>query len=41
MGALTPDAGHLVDLFDRWIGHDATLRRQILVDNPRVLYSFA
>jgi predicted TIM-barrel fold metal-dependent hydrolase len=41
MGALTPDAGHLVDLFDRWIGHDAALRQQILVDNPRVLYGFA
>jgi predicted TIM-barrel fold metal-dependent hydrolase len=41
MGALTPDAGHLVDLFDRWIGHDAALRQQILVDNPRGLYGFA
>jgi predicted TIM-barrel fold metal-dependent hydrolase len=41
MGALTPNAGHLVDLFDRWIGHDAALRQQIFVDNPRVLYGFA
>jgi predicted TIM-barrel fold metal-dependent hydrolase len=41
MGALTPDAGHLINLFDRWIGHDAALRRKILVDNPRELYGFA
>lgn len=41
MGALTPDVGHLVDLFDRWIGHDTDLRRQIMVDNPRNLYGFA
>jgi 2-pyrone-4,6-dicarboxylate lactonase len=30
MGALTPDVGHLVDLFDRWTGHDAALRQRIL-----------
>lgn len=34
-----PDAGHLVDLFDRWTG-DETLRRRILVDNPAALYGF-
>jgi 2-pyrone-4,6-dicarboxylate lactonase len=41
MGALTPDVGHLVDLFDRWTGHDAALRQRIFVDNPRELYGFS
>lgn len=40
MGALTPDAGHLVDLFDRWTENDAALRRRIFVENPRELYGF-
>jgi predicted TIM-barrel fold metal-dependent hydrolase len=40
MGALTPDVGHLVDLFDRWTGNDAALRRKIFVDNPARLYGF-
>ena len=40
MGALTPDAGHLVDLFNRWIGNDAALRQRIFVDNPSELYGF-
>ncbi|HWM66080.1 MAG TPA: amidohydrolase family protein [Steroidobacteraceae bacterium] len=35
-----PDVGHLVDLFDRWLGHDEALRRRILVDNPAALYGF-
>lgn len=40
MGALTPDVGHLVDVFDRWIGNDDALRRQILANNPSQLYGF-
>lgn len=40
MGALTPDVGHLIDLFDAWTGNDATLRRQVFVDNPKLLYGF-
>ncbi len=40
MGALTPDAGHLIDLFDRWTGHDTGLRQRILVENPQSLYGF-
>jgi predicted TIM-barrel fold metal-dependent hydrolase len=39
MSADMPDVGHLIDLFDRWTG-DETLRRQILVDNPALLYGF-
>lgn len=34
-----PDAGHLVDLFDRWTADEA-LRQRILVDNPATLYGF-
>jgi predicted TIM-barrel fold metal-dependent hydrolase len=34
-----PDAGQLVDLFDRWTANDP-LRQQILVDNPASLYGF-
>jgi 2-pyrone-4,6-dicarboxylate lactonase len=41
MGAQTPDVGHLIDLFDEWIGHDDSLRQTILVENPQVLYGFA
>jgi 2-pyrone-4,6-dicarboxylate lactonase len=40
MGALTPDVGHLVDLFDGWTGNDGELRRKIFVENPRRLYGF-
>ncbi|WP_293795778.1 amidohydrolase [uncultured Bosea sp.] len=32
-----PDIGHLLDLFAEWVPNE-TLRRQILVDNPRKLY---
>jgi len=39
MGAATPDAGHLADLFGSWTAEPA-LRRQILVDNPARLYGF-
>lgn len=35
-----PDVGHLLDLFADWTGNDATLVRQILVDNPARLYGF-
>lgn len=40
LGAEAPDVGHLLDLFDAWIGHDQTLRRMILADNPRSLFQF-
>jgi 2-pyrone-4,6-dicarboxylate lactonase len=40
MGEAAPDVGHLLDLFDDWIGDDA-LRRRILVDNPTRLFGFA
>jgi predicted TIM-barrel fold metal-dependent hydrolase len=40
MGDLTPDAGHLLDLFRDWVG-DAALERRVLVDNPAALYGFA
>lgn len=33
-----PQVGHLLDLFDEWIGHDPTLRQAILVDNPQRLF---
>jgi 2-pyrone-4,6-dicarboxylate lactonase len=39
MGDLTPDPGHLVDLFHAWIDDEA-LRRRILVDNPARLFGF-
>jgi 2-pyrone-4,6-dicarboxylate lactonase len=39
MAALTPDVGHLVDLFGDWVADD-TLRRKILVANPAALYGF-
>ena len=39
MGAKTPDAGHLLDLFGSWTP-DAALRRAIMVDNPAQLYGF-
>ncbi len=35
-----PDDGMLVDEFYDWIGQDAALAQQILVDNPGTLYSF-
>ena len=39
MKANMPDAGHLVDLCDRWTGA-AALRQRIFVDNPAELYGF-
>ena len=39
MGAATPDAGHLLDLFSEWTT-DAALQQAILVDNPAQLYGF-
>ena len=39
MGAATPDAGHLLDLFAEWTPDEA-VRRAILVDNPERLYGF-
>jgi predicted TIM-barrel fold metal-dependent hydrolase len=39
MAELTPDVGHLVDLFGAWV-EDDTLRRKILVANPAALYGF-
>ena len=39
MGELSPNAGHLVDLFHDWVS-DTTLRQKILVDNPAKLYGF-
>lgn len=39
MGELTPDAGHLADLFFEWVD-DAALRQAILVDNPHTLFQF-
>ncbi len=35
-----PDAGHLLDIFDEWIGGDAELRRMILSDNPARVFRF-
>ena len=35
-----PDAGHLLDIFDKWIGGDAELRRMILSDNPARVFGF-
>ncbi|MDB5572479.1 MAG: putative metal-dependent hydrolase, TIM-barrel fold [Hyphomicrobiales bacterium] len=40
MGALTPDIGHLLDLFLTWT-NDEALARRILVDNPAGLFGFA
>jgi predicted TIM-barrel fold metal-dependent hydrolase len=40
LGPLSPDVGHLIDLFHDWVG-DESLSRKILVDNPRALYGFA
>jgi len=34
-----PDEGHLLDLLARF-APDETLRNQVLVDNPQVLYDF-
>lgn len=39
MGEAAPDVGHLIDLFDRWLGDDG-LRQSILVDNPARLFGF-
>jgi len=39
MGDAAPDVGHLLDLFDEWLGDDA-LRQRILVDNPTRLFEF-
>jgi predicted TIM-barrel fold metal-dependent hydrolase len=35
----TPDVGHVLDLFHEWVP-DETVRRHILVTNPRQLYDF-
>jgi 2-pyrone-4,6-dicarboxylate lactonase len=40
LGPLSPDVGHLVDIFHEWVG-DESLSRKILVDNPRALYGFS
>lgn len=40
MGDNAPDVGHLLDLFDAWIEHDARLRQAILTDNPARLFGF-
>ena len=40
MSEVTPDLGHLVNLFGDWVG-DADLRQRILVDNPARLYAFS
>lgn len=34
-----PDAGHMIDLFQRWTP-DEQVRRAVLVDNPARLYGF-
>jgi 2-pyrone-4,6-dicarboxylate lactonase len=39
MAELTPDVGHLIDLFGHWVADEA-LRRKILVANPAALYGF-
>lgn len=39
MGAQSPDAGQLLDLFAEWVP-DAAIRHAILVDNPAALYGF-
>jgi len=40
MNSDTPDVGHLLDLFDEWIGHDEMLRRTVLSENPARLFDF-
>jgi 2-pyrone-4,6-dicarboxylate lactonase len=40
MREAAPDVGHLLDLFDEWIGHDEVLRQTILSDNPGKLFGF-
>jgi predicted TIM-barrel fold metal-dependent hydrolase len=40
MGERTPDSGHLLDLFDDWVGRDDHLRRTILSENPAKLFDF-
>jgi predicted TIM-barrel fold metal-dependent hydrolase len=39
MGDLTPDVGHLLDLFHLWTG-DTALQRTILAENPAALFDF-
>jgi predicted TIM-barrel fold metal-dependent hydrolase len=39
MGDLSPDVGHLLDLFADWVG-DAERRERILARNPAALYDF-
>jgi predicted TIM-barrel fold metal-dependent hydrolase len=39
LDAAPPDAGKLLDLFDRWVD-DPALHEKILVDNPAALYGF-
>jgi predicted TIM-barrel fold metal-dependent hydrolase len=40
MAERTPDSGHLLDLFEDWVGGDEDLRRMILTDNPAKLFDF-
>jgi 2-pyrone-4,6-dicarboxylate lactonase len=40
MKEAAPDVGHLLDLFDEWIGHDEALRQTILSCNPGQLFGF-
>ena len=40
MGEKTPEAGHLLGLFEAWTP-DAADRQRILVDNPAALYGFS
>jgi predicted TIM-barrel fold metal-dependent hydrolase len=39
MGEMSPDVGHLADLFYSWVG-DAEIAHRILVENPAELYGF-
>lgn len=40
MAEASPDVGQLLDVFMRWVGDEALIR-QILVDNPAVLFGFS
>jgi 2-pyrone-4,6-dicarboxylate lactonase len=39
MAENSPDVGHLLDVFQDWVGDEAVVR-QILVDNPATLFGF-
>lgn len=39
MGANSPDVGHLLDIFQEWVGDEAVIR-QILSENPAALFGF-